>query len=126
MKLGPLLLEEPELSLHPDVVRFLPQMFARMQRRTGRQVLVSSHSADLLRDEGIGLDQVLLLRPAPEGTRVEVATNLSQAKTLVKAVFLCPTPCFLRQGRRNPAARAIRGLNPCPCGRPSQRPWKGI
>lgn len=26
---GPLLLEEPELSLHPEIVRFLPQMFAR-------------------------------------------------------------------------------------------------
>ena len=24
---GPLLLEEPELSLHPEVVRFIPQMF---------------------------------------------------------------------------------------------------
>lgn len=82
---GPLLLEEPELSLHSDVVRFLPQMFATMQRRTGRQVLVSSHSVDLLRDEGIGLDEVLLLKPDPEGTRVEVATNLVQGKALVEA-----------------------------------------
>jgi hypothetical protein len=81
---GPLLLEEPELSLHPDVVRFLPQLFARMQRRTGRQVLVSSHSADLLRDTGIGLDEVLLLRPHAEGTRVEVATQIAQAKSLVE------------------------------------------
>jgi predicted ATPase len=80
---GPLLLEEPELSLHPDVVRFLPQLFARMQRRTGRQVLVSSHSADLLRDEGIGLDEVLLLKPHAEGTRVQAATDLAQAKALV-------------------------------------------
>src|SRR5262249_56673412 len=31
---GPLLLEEPELSLHPDVVRFLPTMFAEMQPRS--------------------------------------------------------------------------------------------
>jgi hypothetical protein len=61
---GPLLLEEPELSLHPEVVRFIPQMFARMQRRSGRQVMVSTHSTDLLRDEGIGLDEVLLLLPA--------------------------------------------------------------
>jgi predicted ATPase len=81
--LGPLLLEEPELSLHPDVVRFLPQLFTRMQRRTGRQVLVSSHSADLLRDEGIGLDEVLLLKPQTEGTRVQAATDLAQAKALV-------------------------------------------
>lgn len=81
---GPLLLEEPELSLHPEVVRFLPPMFSQMQRRTGRQVLVSSHSADLLRDEGIGLDEVLLLKPHPEGTRVQAATNLVQAKALVE------------------------------------------
>ena len=55
---GPLLLEEPELSLHPEIVRFLPQMFARMQRRTGRQIILSTHSPDLLRDDGIGLDEV--------------------------------------------------------------------
>ena len=36
---GPLLLEEPELSLHPEVIRFIPQMFARIQRRTGRQII---------------------------------------------------------------------------------------
>lgn len=81
---GPLLLEEPELNLHPDVVRYMPQMFAQMQRRSGRQVIVSSHSADLLRDEGIGLDEVLLLRPDPEGTRVEAATKLEHAKALVE------------------------------------------
>jgi len=81
---GPLLLEEPELSLHPDVVRFLPPMFVKMQRRTGRQVLVSSHSSELLSDEGIGLDEVLLLKPSAEGTQVQVATNISQAKELVE------------------------------------------
>jgi len=81
---GPLLLEEPELSLHPDVVRFLPQMFARMQRRTGRQVILSSHSSDILRDEGIGLDEVLLLLPGREGTTVEVATKIKQAEVLLR------------------------------------------
>lgn len=87
---GPLLLEEPEISLHPDVVRFLPQMFSRMQRRTGRQVLVSSHSADLLRDEGIGLDEVLLLTPHSEGTRVEAATELTEARALVEGGIPLP------------------------------------
>lgn len=91
---GPLLLEEPELSLHPDVVRYLPQMFARMQRRTGRQVLVSSHSSDLLRDEGIGLDEVLLLRPDAEGTRVETATDMDQVKALVEGGVSLPDAVF--------------------------------
>jgi predicted ATPase len=70
---GPLLLEEPELSLHPGVVRVLPQMLARAQRRTGRQVFLSTHSPDLLNDEGIGLDEVLLLIPGREGTEVRTA-----------------------------------------------------
>ena len=81
---GPLLLEEPELSLHPEVVRFLPQMFARIQRRSGRQIVVSTHSSDLLRDSGIGLDEVLLLRPAKEGTRVERARDFRDVRSLLE------------------------------------------
>ena len=81
---GPLLLEEPELSLHPEVVRFLPQMFARMQRRSGRQMIVSTHSVELLRDEGIGLDEVLLLTPSPEGTKVGVAQEFPEIRTLLE------------------------------------------
>lgn len=80
---GSLLLEEPELSLHPEVVKFLPQMFARMQRRTGRQVMTSTHSTDLLRDEGIGLDEVLLLTPSPEGTKVSTAASFVEVKDLL-------------------------------------------
>jgi predicted ATPase len=80
---GPLLLEEPELSLHPEVVRFLPQMFARLQRRTERQLILSTHSSDLLRDTGIGLDEVLLLIPQKEGTEVEPASSSRDARDLL-------------------------------------------
>jgi predicted ATPase len=80
---GPLLLEEPELSLHPEVVRFLPQMFARMQGRTGRQIMTSTHSTDLLRDEGIGLDEVLLFTPGPEGTVVRTANHVREVEELL-------------------------------------------
>jgi hypothetical protein len=80
---GPLLLEEPELSLHPGVVRFLPQMFARMQRQSGRQMIVSTHATELLHDEGIGLDEVLLLTPAREGTKVSAAESLPDIQTLL-------------------------------------------
>ncbi len=81
---GPLLLEEPELSLHPEIVRALPQMLARVQRRTGRQIIVSTHSSDLLRDEGIGLDEVLLLRPGSEGTEVSSANTLQDVRDLLE------------------------------------------
>lgn len=81
---GPLLLEEPELSLHPEVIRHLPQMFARLQRKSGRQLFASTHSADLLRDDGIGLDEVLLLEPGREGTDVYPASSLSDARHLLE------------------------------------------
>ncbi|MGO8747183.1 MAG: AAA family ATPase, partial [Thermoguttaceae bacterium] len=81
---GPLLLEEPELSLHPEVVRYIPQMFARVQSRTGRQVMISTHSADMLRDTGIGLDEVLLLQPGAEGTTIRAAGDLEEARQLLE------------------------------------------
>ena len=80
---GPLLLEEPELSLHPDVVRYIPQMLARLQQRSGRQILISTHSTDLLRDEGIGLDETLLLEPSAEGTRVRTAGSFHDIPVLL-------------------------------------------
>jgi predicted ATPase len=82
-KEGPLLLEEPELSLHPEIVRVLPQMLVRVQRRTGRQIFLSTHSPEMLRDDGIGLDDVLLLRPGTEGTDVTMAASHRDIRTLL-------------------------------------------
>lgn len=81
---GPLLLEEPELSLHPGVVRYLPQLFARARRRNQRQIVVSTHSADLLQDEGIGMDEVLLLSPKGEGTQMQLAQDISEVRELLR------------------------------------------
>ncbi|MBW1721466.1 MAG: AAA family ATPase [Deltaproteobacteria bacterium] len=81
---GPLLLEEPELSLHPEIIRFLPQMFARLQRQSKRQIIVSTHSSDLLRDEGIGLDEVLLLKPTTEGTDIKTADAFEEIPVLLE------------------------------------------
>jgi predicted ATPase len=68
---GPLLLEEPELSLHSGIVRHLAPFIARAQRGpAGRQALVSTHNDLLMSDPGIGADEVLLVRPANEGSVV--------------------------------------------------------
>lgn len=80
---GPLLLEEPELSLHSDVVRYLPQMFARVQRRTGRQVMISTHSRELLEDPGIAPDEVLVLEPGSNGTKVHLAMEFDEIESLL-------------------------------------------
>lgn len=81
---GPLLLEEPELSLHSEIVRVLPQMFARVQRRTNRQILISTHSSDLLRDDGIGLDEVVLFVPGAEGTTVTTTDKHDDIRELLQ------------------------------------------
>lgn len=80
---GPLLLEEPELSLHPEVIRYIPQMFARIQRRSGRQIIATTHSTELLR-EGVGLNEVVLLEPNPEGTTATTAGEFDEIKELLE------------------------------------------
>jgi predicted ATPase len=98
-------LDRSELNLHPEVIRYLPQMFATMQRRTGRQVIISTHSADLLLDEGIGLDEVLLLKPQDEGTAVELAKNIKDAEALVQGGV--PLPDVILPATRPPKARQL-------------------
>jgi predicted ATPase len=81
---GPLLLEEPELSLHDAVVRFLPGMMWRISKKSRRQVFVSTHSATLLSDPSIGLEEILLLSPTREGTSLTVAASNEQIRALVE------------------------------------------
>jgi predicted ATPase len=80
---SPLLLEEPELSLHPAVIRHIPRIMARLGRRTGRQILVSTQSVELLSDEGIAPEEVLLLKPSKEGTEVVLANDDKEVRALL-------------------------------------------
>lgn len=68
---GPLLLEEPELSLHSAIVQRLGPFIHRAQMAAkGRQVLVTTHSEHLLRDAGIAPEEILIVRPAKEGAEI--------------------------------------------------------
>lgn len=68
---GPLLLEEPELSLHEEVVRQLPAMFARLARgKSRRQAIISTHSYAMLDDGGIQPEEILKLELTDNGTIV--------------------------------------------------------
>ena len=82
---SPLLLEEPELSLHPEVVRHLPQLIARAQRGGGRQIIMSTHSPELLSDAGIGMDELLLLTTSSTGTEVQTAGSKFGIRQLLEA-----------------------------------------
>jgi len=81
---GPLLLEEPELSLHSEVVRQLPQVMARLSSVNRRQLFVSTHSYDLLLDRGIAPDEVLLFQPSPAGTKIELGATRTEVRELLQ------------------------------------------
>ncbi len=102
-----LLLEEPEVSLHSEIVRKLPAMMWKIQRQTKqrRQLFVSTHSYEMLSDCGILPEQILLLRPGEgDGTRVDPVSGIAQVRDLMingltpaDAVFPFTRPANLNQ-----------------------------
>ncbi|TVQ56622.1 MAG: chromosome segregation protein SMC [Rhodobacteraceae bacterium] len=90
---GPLLLEEPELSLHAAVVTQLASVIRRASRRAkgaSRQTLVTTHSHELLSDPGVGLDEVFVLRPGPEGTEVLSPSTMPDIRAMVEREIPLP------------------------------------
>ena len=85
-KSGPLLLEEPELSLHTALVRQLAPFISRAQRAAGgRQAFISTHSDELMNDEGIGPNEILLVRTATEGSEVVHGADIAEIRTALEA-----------------------------------------
>lgn len=81
----PLLLEEPELSLNSGIVARLPGLFHRLGRRKKRQLIVSTHSWELLSDKGIGGEEVVLLAPDRDGTRATLASSIPEIRAMLSA-----------------------------------------
>ncbi|MCK4764727.1 MAG: AAA family ATPase, partial [Candidatus Aminicenantes bacterium] len=81
-----LLLEEPELSLNSSIVSKIPAMIYNItkNKKKKQQVIISSHSPDLLSDEGIGGEEVLLMIPSREGTKIEVASADQEIRLLLE------------------------------------------
>ena len=93
---GPLLLEEPEISLNRDIVLRLAGLIYRMsvpvRRRRGdgrhserRQVILTTHSPDLLCDQGIDGWEVLCITPGRNGSTVESLAADSRIREVLKA-----------------------------------------
>jgi predicted ATPase len=95
---GLLLLEEPELSLHTAIVERLPDLFYSVYRNKKRQVIVTTHSAEILSDRGVSLSEILLLQTDNEGTHAELASKKEQIKALLKG-GLTPAEAVLPSSR---------------------------
>lgn len=84
---GPLLLEEPELSLNEAIVGQLAGMIARVQRGAsrGRQVFVTTHSHALLSDPGIGLGEVHEISVGDNGSTIRSVGDDPAVRALAEA-----------------------------------------
>lgn len=82
---GPILLEEPEISLHEDAVRQLPVLLHRVASASGRQVIVSTHSEALLSDPGIEPREVIWLETTVEDTKVRSGDSVPALVSLAEA-----------------------------------------
>lgn len=100
---GLLLLEEPELSLNDAIVEHIPLMIdriVRLQKRKTRQVIITTHSDNLIGAVNDPL-AIILLEPSPNGTHARKADDEEIA---VMASGLTPAEVLL------PKTRAQQGF----------------
>ena len=71
---APVLLEEPELSLHAEILKVLPSLLARASTSVGRQVIASSHGSSMLEDPALSPDELCprsLAQKAPRSSSLD-------------------------------------------------------
>ena len=84
---GPVLLKEPELSLHSEVVRWLPSLFHLVQKENEPQVILTTHSPNMLEDKGVNPQEVVLLQPGTEGTNAVTTDTIEQVNEVINMGF---------------------------------------
>ncbi len=97
---GLLLLEEPELSLNGAIVSKIPALIYKLQKPKKRQIILTTHSTDLLNDRGISLDEILLLDPTVEGTKISIASSIPEIKHMLQ-VGMTPADAILPRTKPN-------------------------
>lgn len=97
-------IEEPETALHPAASLALREALARASQHT--QVIVTSHSPDLLDDRGLSADALLAvvsdggetrIAPLDEASRMAMHDQLFSAGELLRLNQLAPDPKVLAE-----------------------------
>ncbi|SMB22538.1 conserved protein of unknown function [Sterolibacterium denitrificans] len=99
-----LLLEEPEISLNDAVVKEIPLIIQRLQknRKSKRQVIISTHSEALLSNPGIDGRGVILLEATTDGStgrtlQEEEASALEAGLSVAEVVLPKTRPISVNQ-----------------------------
>ena len=95
-----LLLEEPELSLHSGIIRQLAELIFKILRNK-RQVIITTHSVDLLDNNGIGPNEIAILESNPEGTKVQLATAIKEVCELMESGITASEAIIPRTSPKN-------------------------
>ncbi|MBX3116432.1 MAG: AAA family ATPase [Cryobacterium sp.] len=82
---GVMLLEEPELSLNAAIVRTLPSVLAAAQRDQQLQVLLSTHSPEILDDEGVRPREILVLQVTGDATEARLLSEIEEVRGELEA-----------------------------------------
>jgi len=86
---GLILLEEPEINLHSGVIAQIPEFIAMIQRtkkaKAESQVIITTHSYDILSSNGISSEEVIILQNTPEGTSVKKVSDIEDIKDIIDA-----------------------------------------
>jgi predicted ATPase len=84
---GVLLLEEPEINLHSSIISQIPAFISKIQRtkKSKSQILITTHSYDILSDLGISYDEVLVLQNTQRGTTIQKVGDIKEIKAIVDA-----------------------------------------
>ena len=80
-----MLLLEPELSLNAAVVQKLASLLAMAQRGTSMQVILPTHSPELLDDEGIRPGEVLVLQVTSDATVANQLSEIAEVEAQISA-----------------------------------------
>ena len=63
------------------------EFVAKMQRGKPRQVIITTHSYDILSNNGISAEEIIVLEPGSEGTRVYIGSQNKDIIRLLDAGF---------------------------------------
>lgn len=82
---GTILLEEPESNLHAAIVQQIPEIVANIQSSRHRQVIITTHSYEILSNQGIDASELIILSPSAEGTLAKNGEKIDVVKAMMEA-----------------------------------------
>lgn len=97
---GIILLEEPETNLHTAIIEAIPEFIAKVQRNKKRQVIITTHSYEILSNQGYELTNLLSCVLHRKERLQKMPRRTTPSVRCLTQVLLLPMPQCLKQRHR--------------------------